>query len=112
MAVYYATKAYVLSFSEAIANELEGTGVTATALCPGPTASGFQAAANLEESKLVAGKTLPTAREVAEAGYGALMRGVRVYVPGVTNKVTVQVPRLLPRNVVTRIVRMAQERRR
>ena len=60
MAVYYATKAYVLSFSEAISNELEGTGVTVTALCPGPTASGFQAAANLEESKLFAGKTLPS----------------------------------------------------
>src|SRR3989475_8551934 len=57
MAVYYATKAYVLSFSEAIANELEGTGVTVTALCPGPTASGFQAAARLEESRLVAGET-------------------------------------------------------
>ncbi|MCA9922498.1 MAG: SDR family oxidoreductase, partial [Anaerolineales bacterium] len=53
MAVYYATKAYVLSFSEAIANELDGTGVTVTALCPGPTESGFQARAAMEDSKLV-----------------------------------------------------------
>ena len=112
MAVYYATKAFVLSFSEAIANELEGTGVTVTALCPGPTASGFQAAAHLEESKLMAGKTLPAAREVAQAGYDALMRGAIVHVPGLSNKLTVQVPRLLPRTVIARVVRMAQERRR
>ena len=112
MAVYYATKAYVLSFSEAIANELDGTGVTVTALCPGPTASGFQAAANLEESKLVAGKTLPSSREVARAGYDALMRGTRVFVPGLTNKVTVQLPRIFPRSVITKVVRSVQERRR
>ena len=111
MAVYYATKAYVLSFSEAIANELEGTGVTVTALCPGPTASGFQAAASLEESRLVAGKTLPTSREVAEAGYDALMRGTRVYVPGLSNKLTVQLPRLFPRAVITKVVRYVQDRR-
>jgi len=112
MAVYYATKAYVLSFSEAIANELEGTGVTVTALCPGPTASGFQAAAKLEESKLVAGKTLPSSRAVARAGYDALMHGTRVFVPGLTNKVTVQLPRVFPRSVITKVVRNVQERRR
>jgi short-subunit dehydrogenase len=111
MAVYYATKAYVLSFSEAIANELEGTGVTVTALCPGPTASGFQAAAHLEESRLVAGKTLPTSREVARAGYDALMRGTPVYVHGLSNKLTVQLPRLFPRRVITKVVRYVQERR-
>src|SRR6185437_5799013 len=69
MAIYYASKAYVLSFSEAIANELAGTGVTVTVLAPGPTASGFQAAASLEDSKLVAGKTLATSRDVAFAAY-------------------------------------------
>jgi len=69
MAFYYASKAYVLSFREALANELEGSGVTVTALCPGPTESGFQAAAKLEESKLVAGKKLRTSRQVAEDGY-------------------------------------------
>lgn len=112
MAVYYATKAYVLSFSEAIANELDGTGVTVTALCPGPTASGFQAAAKLEESKLVAGKRLPTSREVALAGYAAMMAGETVFVPGLSNKLTVLAPRVLPRRLVARIVRTAQERRR
>ena len=111
MAVYYATKAYVLSFSEAIATELEGSGVTVTALCPGPTASGFQAAANLEESKLVAGKRLPSAREVAEAGYEAMMAGKTVFVPGLSNKLTLLAPRLFPRRVVAKVVMKAQERR-
>jgi short-subunit dehydrogenase len=111
MAVYYATKAYVLSFSEAIAAELEGSGVTVTALCPGPTASGFQAAANLEESKLVAGKRLPSAREVAEAGYQAMMAGKTVFVPGLSNKLTLLAPRLFPRRVVAKVVMKAQERR-
>ena len=111
MAVYYATKAYVLSFSEAIANELAGTGVTVTALCPGPTASGFQAAANLEESKLVAGRTLATSRQVAEDGYDAMMAGRTLVVSGWSNKLVAQMPRLLPRRVVAAIVRGVQERR-
>src|SRR6201997_1285740 len=71
MAVYYATKAYVLSFSEALAEETRGTGVTVTALCPGPTASGFQAGAAMEASKLVQGKKLPTAASVAAFGVKA-----------------------------------------
>jgi len=110
-AVYYATKAYVLSFSEAIANELEGTGVTVTALCPGPTESGFQAAARLEESKLVAGRKLPTSREVAQEGYDALMSGKAVAVAGLSNKVQVLAPRLFPRRMIASVVRAAQERR-
>ena len=69
MAVYFATKAYVLHFSEAIANELGGTGVTVTALCPGGTASGFQAAANVADSPLFKGKKLPTSAAVALYGY-------------------------------------------
>jgi len=111
MAVYYATKAYVLSFSEAIANELAGTGVTVTVLAPGPTASGFQAAASLEDSKLVAGKTLATSRDVALAAYEGLMSGAPIVIPGVVNKLTTQLHRLLPRRMVTSLVRGAQERR-
>jgi short-subunit dehydrogenase len=60
MAGYYATKAFVLSFSEALSSELEGTGVSVTCLCPGPTASNFQAAAGMEDSKIIKGKKLPT----------------------------------------------------
>ncbi len=78
MAVYYATKSFVLSFSEAIASELEDTGVTVTALCPGPTASGFQDKADLGNSALVKGKKLPTSEEVAALGYRAMQRGQRV----------------------------------
>lgn len=111
MAVYYATKAYVLSFSEAIANELAGTGVTVTVLCPGPTASGFQAAAKLEESKLMAGKTLATSRQVAQDGYDAMMAGKTLIVSGWSNKLVAQMPRLLPRRVVASIVRGVQDRR-
>jgi len=112
MAVYYATKAYVLSFSEAIANELAGTGVTVTILAPGPTASGFQAAASLEESKLVAGKTLPTSREVARAAYDGVMAGKSLVIPGVVNKLTAQIHRFFPRRVIASVVRNVQERRR
>ena len=100
----------MLSFSEAIATELEGTGVTVTALCPGPTASGFQAAAHLEEARLIAGRRLPTARSVAEAGYDAMMAGTRVFVPGLSNKLTLLAPRLLPRRLVAKLVQKAQER--
>jgi short-subunit dehydrogenase len=75
MAVYYATKSYVLFLSEAMANELQGKGVTVTALCPGATESGFQEAADLHESRLVKGKKLPTSAEVAAFGYKAMMRG-------------------------------------
>ena len=111
MAVYYATKAYVLSFSEAISNELEGTGVTVTALCPGPTVSGFQAAANLEASKLVAGKTLPSSAEVAAFGYDAMMKGTPVAVHGFANKLLVQTPRFSPRAAVRKAVRSFQDKR-
>jgi short-subunit dehydrogenase len=112
MAVYYATKAYVLSFSDAVANELQGTGVSVAVLAPGPTASGFQAAAALQESKLVAGRALPASREVALAAYDGLMAGRRLIVPGLTNRLTIQLPRFTPRRLLARLVRRAQERRR
>jgi uncharacterized protein len=105
MAVYYATKAFVLSFSEAIAAELEGTGVTVTALCPGPTASGFQDKADMHASALVKNKKLPTAEEVAALGYRAMQRGQRVYIPGATNWLMVQSLRFTPRSLVTKIVK-------
>src|SRR2546423_1953442 len=75
MAVYYASKAYVLSFSEALAEETRGTGVTVTALCPGPTASGFQSGAAMEDSRLVKGRKLPSATRVAAYGTRAMQRG-------------------------------------
>ncbi len=105
MAVYYATKSFVLSFSEAIAAELAGTGVSVTALCPGPTASGFQDKAAMHDSALVKGKRLPSAAEVAAVGYKAMKRGQRVYIPGVMNWLMAQSPRFTPRNMVTWLVK-------
>jgi hypothetical protein len=111
MAVYYATKAYVVSFSEAIANELEGTGVTVTVLCPGPTATGFQAAAHLEGSRIVSLLRKADSFSVARAGYDAMMAGTVVAVPGVSNKVSALAPRFFPRAVIRKVVRAIQEPR-
>jgi len=105
MAVYCATKSFVLSFSEAIASELEGTGVTVTALCPGPTASGFQDKADLGNSALIKGKRLPPSEEVAALGYRAMQRGQRVYIPGVVNWVMAQSMRFTPRDLATQVVK-------
>lgn len=110
MAVYYASKAYVLSFSEAIANELRGTGVTATALCPGPTESDFQKSADMTDSKLFKGKKLPTAKAVADYGYRALMRGAPVAIHGLMNAAMAFSVRFAPRRFITSFVRRLQEK--
>ncbi len=104
MAVYYATKGYVLSYSEALAEELRGTGVTVTALCPGPTTSGFQEAAAMHDSALVKGKKLPTAQEVARYGVQAMERGKVVAIHGAKNWFLTESLRLTPRWLVRRVV--------
>ena len=106
MAVYYATKSFVLSFSEALASELEDTCVSVTALCPGPTASGFQDKAELGNSALIKGKKLPTSEEVAALGYRAMQRGQRVYIPGFINWTMAQSMRFTPRNLATKVVKI------
>ena len=111
MAVYYASKAYVLSFSEALSNETAGTGVTVTCLCPGPTTTGFQDRARMRESKLLSSLSLATAAEVARAGLDGMMAGKAIVVPGITNKIGVQVVRFAPRAAVRRAVRSIQEKR-
>jgi uncharacterized protein len=108
MAVYYATKAFVLSFSEAIAEELRDTGVTVTALCPGPTRSGFQDKAKMHKSRLVQG-ALMDASQVAAAAYQGLFKGRRVVIPGMQNKMVPQIVRLLPRSVAASVSRRAAE---
>lgn len=110
MAVYYATKAYVLSFSEAIANEVSDKGVTVTTLCPGATKSGFQAAAAMEESALVKGKKLPTSKEVAEYGYKAMMKGKTVAIHGLMNYIMANSIRFLPRALVVKVTRKIQDK--
>jgi short-subunit dehydrogenase len=111
MAIYFATKAFVLSFSEAIANELEGTGVIVSALCPGPTASDFQERAKMQNSGLVKGRKMMDSRTVAEAGYRGLMAGKTIVIPGLGNKLLTQSLRLSPRSIVTKMVRRVQEER-
>lgn len=108
MAVYFATKAYVLSFSEAVNNEVSDKGVTVTILCPGATESGFQAAAAMEESNLVKGKKLPTSKEVAEFGYKAMMKGQTVAIHGLMNTIMATSVRFTPRPLVVKITRMMQ----
>src|SRR5215218_9022754 len=110
MAVYYASKAYVLSFSEALSNECEGTGVVVSALCPGPTETGFVAAAKMEKSKLFE-RAVMDARTVAEAGYRGLLAGRAVVVPGFRNNLLARSIGLFPRNLVTKVVRGIQEKR-
>jgi short-subunit dehydrogenase len=110
MAVYYATKAYVLSFSEAISNELAGTNVTVTALCPGPTETGFVAAAGMEKSKLFEANVM-TARTVALAGYRGMREGKEIVIPGLRNSIMARAVGFAPRSLVTKIVRHVQETR-
>ena len=106
MAVYYATKAYVLSFTEALGEELVGTGVTATALCPGVVPSGFQDVAGLDEDlPFMRSPGTKSAEEVAEAGYRAMMSGRRVLIPGGLNKVGAHAARIAPRRAVLTMVR-------
>ena len=107
---YYATKAFVISFSEAIANELASTGVTVTVLCPGPTESEFTRIAQMGDINLA--RTLASARQVAEVGYEALLRGKTVVVPGVLNKVAIHgLLRLSPRRLSARVSRILMEKR-
>jgi short-subunit dehydrogenase len=112
MAVYYATKAYVLSFSEALASETAGTGVTVTALCPGPTHTEFERRAGFKPVPLFRSSPLvKPAAEVARAGWEGMKRGKRVVVPGLANRVLVQSERFAPRRLVTAIARRLQESR-
>ncbi|MBU3715211.1 MAG: SDR family oxidoreductase [Ferruginibacter sp.] len=110
MAVYYATKAYVLSFSEAIDNEVRDKGVTVTTLCPGATESGFQVAAAMEESALVKGKKLPTSHEVALYGYSAMLKGKTIAIHGFMNQLLANSVRFLPRAIVVKVTRQMQDK--
>lgn len=104
MAIYYATKAFVLSFSDALASELEGTGVTVTTLCPGPTASDFWSRGGMQQTGLVKGKKLPASEAVAAAGYRAMKRGERIFIPGIKNRLMAQSTRIMPRRFTASIV--------
>lgn len=108
MAVYYATKAYVLSFSEALAVELDGTGVTVTCFCPGATHTEFAAAASMEGTALFRSPAVADAASVAEAGYRAMMRGRTVAIPGAANRFGAFATKLAPRALAARIAMRLQ----
>jgi short-subunit dehydrogenase len=104
MAVYYASKAYVLSFSEALTREMKGTGVTVTTLCPGPTDTGFASSAGLGKSLMHWILPPATSMEVAKAGYKAMMKGKAIEIPGFTNKLSAMSPRFTPRSMVRNMI--------
>ncbi len=110
MAVYFATKAFVQHFSEAVANEVSGSGVTVTALCPGATESGFTAAAGLGEDNFIDKQKTPTSREVAEYGYKTMMKGKTVAIHGMKNYLMANSVRLVPRALAAKSVRFMMER--
>ncbi len=104
MAIYYATKAYVLSFSEAVAEELAGTGVTVSALCPGPTATNFTAVAGERASDFFLRAAMP-AEAVARAGHDGFRQGRFVVMPGFRNRLLALGTRLGPRSLVRKIAK-------
>lgn len=112
MAIYYASKTYLLSFSEAIANELKGTGVTVTVLCPGPTKTAFQkvVSENASQNKISFNMACPT--KVARYGYNAMQKGKTVAIPGILNKFLATCHRLVSRDMATKIIRNLQEKNR
>lgn len=108
MAVYYSTKGYVLRLGLSLSEELRGTGVSITTLCPGPTASKFQQIANMEQSKVIKNQELPTAAEVARVGYNAMMAGKSFVVHGWRNHFYIFLTKIVPLSWHAWIVKRGQ----
>jgi hypothetical protein len=111
MATYYASKAYVLSLSEALHNECRGTGVTVSAVCPGPTVTGFTRVAGIRPGARAGGAPAMSSRVVAELAFAGTMAGRPVVVTGLRNKVAVFIGRYGPRGFTAQLVRRIQEAR-
>jgi short-subunit dehydrogenase len=109
MAVYYASKAFVSSFSAALSNELDGTGVTVTCLCPGPTTSGFQQQAGMDELES-SSRNRMTSKRVAKRGVDATLRGDPVCIPGLLNRALTILPRFVPRGAMLGVMRRVIEK--
>jgi hypothetical protein len=110
MAVYYATKAYVLSFSEALANEVAGSGVSVTCFCPGATDTNFQKRAGIENSRLFKKIGAMNVETVARDGYRGLMEGRAVVISGTRNRLVAESVRFAPRKWVTAVSRWVAEK--
>jgi len=111
MAVYYATKAYVLSFSEALHEELRNTGVTVTCLCPGPTKTEFGDVADMSGTSLFSSANVMDVGPVVDAAFDALMAGKRLVVPGFRNRLLIFAVRFTPRSVILKMVKGFQSKR-
>lgn len=110
MAVYYASKAYILSFSQAIAAEVKQHGIDVTVLCPGPTKTGFQHTVGSEHSVLMKCNLMASAEYVAAYGYKAVLKGKPIAIPGLVNKLIVGLERFLPKAFVANTVRWLQRK--
>jgi len=111
LAVYYASKAYVLSFGEALAEELRGSGVTVSVLAPGPTSTEFQDVAGLGISRVSSVTPMMSAAAVARIGYSGMKAGTVVVVPGFTNRLSAMMISIMPRAMVRRVIGVLQARR-
>ncbi len=111
MSTYYASKSYILSFSEALNQELRHTGVTASCLCPGPTATEFHKRAHMDHVLLVRGALMMEAATVAEIAYKGLMNGKRVIIPGLLNKIGTIAVRVMPRVITMAIIQFLHSRK-
>ncbi|MBI3193511.1 MAG: SDR family oxidoreductase [Ignavibacteriae bacterium] len=111
MAIYYATKSFVVSFSEALSKETEGTGVTVATLCPGPTETEFQRHAGMSNMHLLKSIFMMNAHEVAETAYSGLMKGKRMIVPGAMNTIVTCCVRFLPKQFLLSMVHGLHKKR-
>jgi short-subunit dehydrogenase len=104
MSTYYASKAYVLSFSEALAHELAGSGVTVSCLCPGPTRTEFHKRAGMEHTRLFHAAFLMDAALVAQRAFDGLMKGKRVIIPGALNRIGPVAARIVPHSLMMNVI--------
>lgn len=104
MAIYYASKSFLLSFTEAVAREIRGSGVSISVLCPGPTKTNFQSTVSENTSENKIAMNMASVKEVASCGYKAFKKGKIVIIPGLMNQFLAFLPRILPRNMAASIV--------
>ncbi|WP_369715375.1 SDR family NAD(P)-dependent oxidoreductase [Leptotrichia sp. HSP-536] len=111
MATYYASKAFVFSFTEAIREEVAYSNIKIGTLCPGPTATEFEKSPNMEKSTMFAKLKIMTAKKVAQITYRDFEKGKNIIIPGTLNKITVFIARFLPRKTITKIAKRMQEKK-
>ncbi len=108
MATYYASKAYVLSFSEGLREELKSSGVTVTTLCPGPTNTGFAKTASVQDLEIFKDQNMAEAKTVARIGFDGMMNGAGVVVVGASNQLLAAASRIFPTSITSRIMARLQ----